>query len=209
MAKIEPLRRPPSRSPERQALADAIQSDLDREAEIKRVNQALDKATALRHAAGDVVDAVEEAIEKRKDPKRLAERLLAGGEDTDDTAPEEVQLAKANADFDRASQAMEIIRSQLNTLESHRNFSKVKDAARAVARAELRHRLVEEIFAVRERYSELYALLSLVDSGTIGLDESWRQPPEWNADRNPSPKVAALRQWIEALASDPEAPCPR
>jgi hypothetical protein len=207
MAKIEPIRRPPPRSPERQVLNNAIQQDLDLEAEIKRVGEALDRATALRDAAGATVDAVEEAIERRNDPHRLAERLLSGGE-VEDAAPEAARLQKAEADYERASKAAEIIRGQLHTLQSHRNFSKVKDAAGAVARAELRHRLVEEIATVRERYGELYSMLTLVDRG-CDLDQSWQEMPEWDADRNPSPKVAALRRWIEALAGDPDAPCPR
>ena len=95
MTNVQQLRKqsPPSRTPQRQALADAIAAHTEAEQHLAAIKQALESSTSAIFAAERAVKAAESAIEEAK--KNAATHLVATMLNTAGTPPITVKAARS------------------------------------------------------------------------------------------------------------------
>ena len=198
-----------ARTPEREALALAIQRYAEANKMVCACAAAKQKALEQRIAASNVVDNAAAALREAKgtDARRLVAEMLG---ETSDAALTESEAAAA---LQEAEQHLELLRAMSEELETEATAAvnragllnmMVNDNARAVLQAEVEPAIVVTKFHnLRRATMEAEQVLDFLQArGAVSTG--------WRKDM-PSAVSPALSEWREAFAAlqtDPDAPLP-
>ena len=223
---------PPSRSPEREALAEAIERRDAAAAHLARLKTALEQSegSALRRRWRCCVPSTVPRNSLKK-PRRTRARHLAAvalGEATEDADPvkaAERALTEANAQLDRARKTVDALTAEVNdaTKERDRAKRKIDDAVRDVFASEAGATIsstLREAAALQEQLGAKRLVLSFLHDACF---ETWpptsatkpienflfaRAYPLEDSRTPAHPALAPWRNAQEALATDADAPLP-
>jgi len=218
-AKVESIRpraadaAPPARTPERQALADAIERQRETTAALERIEAARVKAASLRYAAEQRINDAQAAIDDAREsaPGRLVDRLLsddadtAGGDDPEASAT--AALARAEADERTAAEACALLDGQIAEARGSARLAEVRvgDRIAAVLQAEAFPQLIARLEALRYEVAAMSLIMGAVSRfAPMGY--------HYEAQRNyPDASMAGAHAWrdaVERLRQDAGAPLP-
>jgi chromosome segregation ATPase len=223
---------PPSRSPERGALAEAIERHAAATAQLARLKMALEASEGALYGDGGATRAVDRAEEQLKEAKANEPRHLAAvalGEATDDADPiraAERALTEAQAQLDRARKTRDALTAEASdaTSELDQAKRKIDDAIRDVFASEAGAAISStlcEAAALQEQLGAKRLVLSFLREACF---ETWPPndqlkpienflfappyPLEASSATRAHPSLAPWRLAQEALRTDADAPLP-
>ncbi len=223
---------PPSRSPERQSLATAIERRDAVDAHLARLKTALEQSEASMYGDMGLLSAVDRAEQRLEDAKADEVRHLAAvamGEATEDSNPIKAAglvLSGAQAKLDLARKTRDAVTTEINdaTTELDRAKEKINDAVREVFAAEAGAAISStlcEAAALQEQLGAKRLVLSFLREACF---ETWPPndqlkpienflfappyPLEASSATRAHPSLAPWRLAQEALRTDADAPLP-
>jgi len=187
---------PPSRSPEREALAEAIERRDAIAAHLARLNAALEQSEGSLYGDGGVMRAVERAETQLEEAKANESRHLAAvatGEASENANPikaAELALTEAQAKLDHMRKTRDALTAEANDASSELDHAKRKidDAVRNVMHSEagdIIDQTLGEAAALQEQLGAKRLVLSFLREACF---ETWP----------PSDETKPIRQFLEA-----------
>lgn len=201
----------PPRSPEREALAEAIDRRDAAQAHLPRLQAAIENTVQLLHDAMDALDGAEQELKKAKASESRHLSAVALGEVTEDMSQIKIAeraVADAQARCDTARHTRIALEQEARATEAEIEKARlyaVEPAIREVIKSEAPvEKLLADFAAVRRDYVMRRRVLEwLASNGEIKLPSGINdEPHEWTAAREPWDAA------VSALATDPDAPLP-
>ncbi|HZL39653.1 MAG TPA: hypothetical protein VFC45_05155 [Pseudolabrys sp.] len=221
-----------SRSPEREALAEAVERRDAIAAHLARLKTALEQSESSLYGDGGALRAVDRAEAQLKEAKADEARYLAAvalGEATEDTNPikaAERALAESNAQLDRARKTRDALTAEANdaTSELDRAKRKIDDAVREVFASEAGPTIdatLREAAALQEQLGAKRLFLKFLKDACFAswppsdaikpireFLEARAYPLETSSEASVHPSLALWRNAHDALATDADALLP-
>jgi hypothetical protein len=218
----------PPRSPEREALAEAIERHRNATVRLAKLKAAHKRAEDDLYGADGAIrtfDKAEIALKEAKanESKHLA-AVATGEADGDEVKTAELALAEADARWTKARKTRDGLKAEIEATEREiiSLWDRRDKALRAVLRAEAADfisALMQQTRSLQEQIGANRAVLMLLNGATFGDDREAKQPvvdylaapahpAEWNYKVDKHPALAPWFAALEALGQDADAPLP-